>query len=435
MVYVGENMETQSRNTAATIALHKLLFSTQPELDIALLKREYLERDVHLDIYDGIVKSIKNRKECNVHYLLPKMQTDDNFKEEMKMILSEENDLPDSIATMKKVCHMLHEHHIKNVSQDLLEDCKDGLKYENKTIHEAIDDLTSLANRQPIWEEEPSFGDVIIEAIECATKTKESAGFETHLKEWQTKIGSFCPAEVHTISGFPSAGKSALTLNIVWNMAKNGVKVRYISLEETRNKLMNRVLANESGVPITAFKYGLNGKQTEQVVKCAHSIKNVPFTVDTKSKSLSDIMATCAEQKREKGLDVVVIDPVSYIEFSPEPSEFEKANKIGLFALQIAQKLECCVLLVAHVNNMALGKDAKGNENKPSQRNVYGGQGLIKPSFSVIELRRASKVPPAVGAPIPIDGCILKVRDNVPNQTMHFNFYGEHMNFTDRIES
>ena len=423
-------MKTQSRNTAEQLVLHKLLFSEQPALDITLLKREYLENEIHQEIYDGVVKSIENNKDCAVHYLIPKMQVDGDFKETMAYILDEENSLPDSVATMKKLCHMLYEDYIKNKSVEVVEDCKEDILHEDKSIYEVVDDLTNLANQQPIWEQEATFQDAILAVLDSATNVQDRAGFSSHLKEWQNKIGSFCPSEVHTITGFPSAGKSALALNLVWDMCKNGASVRYVSLEETRDKLMGRLLAKESGVPVTAFKYGLNPEQAEEVVRVGDTIKSKPFTIDTTSRTLNDIMATCLEQKRERGLDIVVIDPVSYIEFSPEPPEFEKANKIGLFALQLAQKLDCCVLLVAHVNSLAMSKD-----QEPSQRNVYGGQGLVKPSFSVVELRRATDDEILQGNPVPIDGYIIKVRDNAPNQIMNLNFYGEHMNFLDRKRS
>jgi len=420
-------MELTIQQNLEQRALGALLFEKETENYLTLLKKEYLTFEHHITIYEAIEKASTKGYECGFEAVSAMFGGDDKVKETLVSVL----EWSEKTNNLKDMCKLLHESYLKRVGTDLIQECLDDMKFGDKTLFQVNDKITDVLIKQPTWEAPVKFKDVILQACESASNVEERRGFSPHLKEWQYKIGDFCPSEVHTISGFPSVGKSALALNLTWNMCKNGAKVRYISLEETQDKLMYRLLAEESSVPVTAFKYGLNPKQQEDVTIAGDRIHKHDFTVDTSSKTIGEMMNACVEQERETGLDIVVIDPISYVEFSPEPAEFEKANKIGLFALQLAQRCKCAVLLISHVNAFALSKDKKGNIKEPSMTNLYGGMGLAKPSFSVVELRRANDDIVPKGCPLQIDAFIIKVRDGAPNQKMRLDFWGEFMRFND----
>ena len=341
-------MDLKAQQQLEQQALGNLLLKEDSQDYLSLLKREYITFEHHIPIYDAIVKASEKGYESGFHAVSAMLSIDGSpeIKETLKNVLQDASE----VVSLKDLCKLLHEAYLKRVGINLLTDSLESREYSDVSLYEVSDKITDELIKQPVWEEQDSFGDIILQAFNSATNPEDHKGFKPHLKEWYDKIGEFCPGELTTIAGFPGVGKSVLALNLSWNMCKGGARVRYVSLEETQDKLLYRLLAEEASVPITAFKYGLKGKQPENVLAAGENIKHHNFTVDTQSKSLNDIMASCVEQNREDGLDIVVIDPVSYIEGLP-PTELEKANAVGLFGLKLALRLDCHVILVAHVNS------------------------------------------------------------------------------------
>lgn len=62
------------------------------------------------------------------------------------------------------------------------------------------------------------------------------------------------PGNFVVIGGRPSAGKTALSLQLACEIAKNGRKVAYFSLETDPDTLYARIIANQLGVPLHTVK-------------------------------------------------------------------------------------------------------------------------------------------------------------------------------------
>lgn len=67
-------------------------------------------------------------------------------------------------------------------------------------------------------------------------------------------IDGFQPGQLNMIGARPSAGKTALAINIGYNFALNGCAVTFVSLETTERKITERLLSSMSKVELHKFK-------------------------------------------------------------------------------------------------------------------------------------------------------------------------------------
>ena len=120
-------------------------------------------------------------------------------------------------------------------------------------------------------------------------------------------------------------GKTALATNIAFNIAKayqfqvkpdgthettNGGIVGFFSLEMSAEQLATRIIAEQSGVPPTRSGAATSPRMTStRITEAAREMQTVPFYIDqTGGISIAQLAARARRLKRQRGLDLLVID-------------------------------------------------------------------------------------------------------------------------------
>jgi replicative DNA helicase len=238
----------------------------------------------------------------------------------------------------------------------------------------------------------------------------------TGLSQWDDNIGGIFKGSRYVVAGHASVGKSAMALNVAWNMAKQGRTVRYLSFEEDQNSLLWRIMAREMRIPITSFRKGLTEQQKVKVTHHTEKVINSDFLVFYKLKDVNQMIAMCGPS------DLIVIDGISAF---PAPADFTKVDKAGWVMDQcqiLAHRTGAAVIALSHINS-------DGFKHGPSFSSLYGGQAATFDPETIVELRwdeDTSKM-----AIKRIEGHIIKNRYGVSNQTMKLVFEGEFMEYRD----
>lgn len=113
------------------------------------------------------------------------------------------------------------------------------------------------------------------------------------------------------VAARPGIGKTSLTMNIASNVAINkGAKVAVFSLEMPKIQLTQRMLCSVSGVSMSkALKGELTSAEWTKLYGGIKKLKQAQIFIDDSSLNRpSQILSKCRKLKREKGLDLVVID-------------------------------------------------------------------------------------------------------------------------------
>lgn len=119
-------------------------------------------------------------------------------------------------------------------------------------IRDLIEDLKQVEMLDV--EQESSTKEYIDELIEEIYSDEPINKIKTGFPLMDYKIGGFEPSQLVVIAARPSLGKTALALNMMWNIAKNGYHTTFFSIETTGKNILQRMLASMCKIELTKIK-------------------------------------------------------------------------------------------------------------------------------------------------------------------------------------
>jgi len=246
--------------------------------------------------------------------------------------------------------------------------------------------------------------------IETAKKQIEEeymggiVGCTTGLVALDRMTGGFRPYYTYVVGGLTSIGKSACALQMVLAAALGGTHVWYFSFEMAGPEIRKRLAAMLSRVPIKSGNIrNLRPDQMELVRESLDKLKQIPITIDTKTRDI-DAMARLAKKHRgEVGL--YVVDHIRLVSVTGNSSEYEKLSRIsGVCKSGIAGDGEAAVLMLSQLNREA-AKDGKQGET----HQLRGSGAIEEDADYVMIVKRKS-----YGSQVVSDEASLEVKKNRP---------------------
>lgn len=227
----------------------------------------------------------------------------------------------------------------------------------NESIEECIKKYDEF--KEQLLESTPQddvkcLGEVVCEEIE---KPPPVALFRSGLKTLDEDV-LFEKQKLMILSANTSVGKTSLALNLALACAKSGKRVLYNCLEMRKHDVLNRISAIHCGVPISEVI-----KNRPEYWSKIMNIKELYFDY-YRLYSPEAMSRQCLITKP----DFLIIDHNMRIttDVDPVTREVQHHRKISKVMLDIAQKLDICVLLICHLNRPA------ADNKKPTNRNLYG---------------------------------------------------------------
>ncbi len=152
------------------------------------------------------------------------------------------------------------------------------------------------------------------------------------------------PGNFVVIGGRPSAGKTALSLQLACEIAKNGRKVAYFSLETDPDTLYARVIANQLGVPLYTVK---NKTVSINELDRLAAIKKYPLYVRSAAGKSVGWIRTQSIRMQAK---VVFIDYLQLIHQAGAKDRYSAVTEISMALHEFAQSTGTLVIALAQLN-------------------------------------------------------------------------------------
>lgn len=256
-----------------------------------------------------------------------------------------------------------------DTANDIAEKGYDGSIDSAAYIDYAEDKLTGFSLKRKT-QGLKSIKDIAIEVRDITEKTRNGDGKTTGLKTGYAQLNEytlgFHPGELIILAARPAMGKSAMAINLAYNVAKenkNGLAgVAIFSLEMGSDQQTARILSMASQIDSKKIRSG-NLSATEWAVfnEKVDEIGNLNiYLEDDASITVSDIRAKCRKMKKEKELDLVIIDYLQLIKGDGKnTNRQEEVSNISRSLKQMARELDICVIALAQLSRKVEERDDK----------------------------------------------------------------------------
>ncbi|MDR3000576.1 MAG: AAA family ATPase [Fibromonadaceae bacterium] len=168
---------------------------------------------------------------------------------------------------------------------------------------------------------------------------------------------------------YPGIGKSTFTLNIAISLAYAGKSIVLFSGELKKNKISERLLCMRSGIDSKMFRdLSFMPSDINNMKNSANEFKNLNFLVHDDEIRIETVKSKCAEIKREKGLDLVIIDNLHSLKLGIEGNQTAAIEDICSKARAMAVELDVPALCTSKVTRKAYNNNPKLDHLRDSNR-------------------------------------------------------------------
>ncbi len=180
-------------------------------------------------------------------------------------------------------------------------------------------------------------------------------GLDTGFDKLNKLTQGFLPGQLIILAARPGAGKSAMSLNLAFNIAtRNNVDVAIFSLEMPSEQLVERLIASDSSISLANIKDGnLDKSAWIRFNTSISKLSNVGlYFDDSPNTTISTIRAKCRNKKAEKNskLGLVIVDYLQLIEDPTSKSTVEKVTRITRGLKLMARELEVPVIALSQLS-------------------------------------------------------------------------------------
>lgn len=155
------------------------------------------------------------------------------------------------------------------------------------------------------------------------------------------------PGNLFIIGGRPSAGKTALSLQMACEMARKGYKVCYFSLETDPDTLTARIIANRLAIPLSDVKAKTVPQSSLDDLAELHRLPL--FIRSASGKGAGWIKAQAQRMKAQ----VVFIDYLQLLTASKAKDRYQQITSISIALHELAQTTGILVIALAQLNRNA----------------------------------------------------------------------------------
>jgi replicative DNA helicase len=226
------------------------------------------------------------------------------------------------------------------------------------------------------------FSDALKVAVDMAAKAYERdgglSGISTGLIDLDRYMGGLQASDLVILAGRPGMGKTALATNIAFNIAKahrsqtradgtaetvNGGIVGFFSLEMSSEQLATRIIAEQSGVPSYKIRRGdISENDFHRVAEAVRDMQSIPFYIDqTGGISIAQLTARARRLKRQRGLDLLVVDYLQLLSGSKTKGDnrVQELTEITMGLKSLAKELNVPVLALSQLSRQVEQRDDK----------------------------------------------------------------------------
>jgi replicative DNA helicase len=225
------------------------------------------------------------------------------------------------------------------------------------------------------------------------------SGIATSLKDLDRMMGGLQKSDLVIVAGRPGMGKTALATNIAYNIARawrgdvqadgrtatiNGGIVGFFSLEMSAEQLATRIVSEQTEIPSYRIRRGeIDTTDFDRIVETAREIEALPLYIDeTGGLSIAQLAARARRLKRQRGLDLLVVDYIQLLQGSMRRAaegRVQEVTEITTSLKALAKELSIPIVALSQ-----LSRQVENREDKRPQLSDLRESGSIEQDADVV---------------------------------------------------
>jgi replicative DNA helicase len=179
-------------------------------------------------------------------------------------------------------------------------------------------------------------------------------GVPTGFHDLDEVTGGFQKSDLIITAARPGVGKTSLILNVAHNAAERGNRVGVFSLEMSREQLVQRLLAVETGVDSQRLRLGyLNDEEWQHVSDAIGRLAQMPiFIDDSAGLTIHEVRSKARRLEAESGVDMLIIDYLQLMQGSArrDSNRVQEVSEISRGLKVLARELNIPVIACAQLS-------------------------------------------------------------------------------------
>ncbi|WP_395647564.1 replicative DNA helicase [Terricaulis sp.] len=255
-------------------------------------------------------------------------------------------------------------------------DGKDIIEEAERTLFQLAESGTGSSGFSP-------FSRALTASIESAAAAYESdsdvSGIATSFEDLDRMLGGLHGSDLIILAGRPSMGKTALALNMAFNIAKaklyhdrapdedkpptKGGIVAFFSLEMSAEQLATRLLSDAAGIESDRIRRGkIHKNEFEKLQDAAADLQALPLHIDeTGAIGIAQLQARARRLKRTVGLDCIMVDYLQLVTGSSKKTDgrVQEVSEITQGLKALAKDLHVPVIALSQLSRQVETRDDK----------------------------------------------------------------------------
>ncbi len=227
-----------------------------------------------------------------------------------------------------------------------------------------------------------AFSDALASAIDMAGAAYQRdghlSGISTGFIDIDLKLGGLQPSDLVILAGRPAMGKTTLATNIAHNVAAayepapqadgsvkpaQGGVVGFFSLEMSAEQLATRIISEQARISSSKIRRGeITEADFDKLIACSQMMQRTPLFIDqTGGISIAALAARARRLKRQRGLDVIVIDYLQLMQGSSKSqgNRVQELTEITTGLKALAKELNTPIIALSQLSRQVESRDDK----------------------------------------------------------------------------
>ena len=223
--------------------------------------------------------------------------------------------------------------------------------------------------------------------------TDELRGVHTGFASLDNILAGFQKSDLIILAARPSAGKTALALDIARKSAvKYNTKVGIFSIEMDSQELVDRMISAESSVDAWRLRTGkITNEEQGRIADVCEKLTKIPIFIDDRAgNNTLSIRTTARRMKKEHDIDLIIIDYLQLITPHSNSSDsiVQQVTEVSRALKQIARELQVPVIALSQLSRAV---ETRGGNARPKLSDLRDSGSIEQDADVVMFIHKEKK--------------------------------------------